>query len=41
MALKYDLVNKEFKDYIKTLNDYEVNVYDDIGDGIAVLKRKY
>ena len=38
---KYDLVNKEFKDYIKTLNDYEVNVYDDIGDGIAVLKRKY
>ena len=38
---KYDLVNKEFKDYIKTLNDYEVNVYDDIGDGISVLKRKY
>ena len=38
---KYDLVNKEFKDFIKTLNDYEVNVYDDIGDGIAVLKRKY
>ena len=38
---KYDLVNKEFKDYIKTLNDYEVNIYDNIGDGIAVLKRKY
>ena len=38
---KYDLVNKEFKEYILTLKDYEVNIYDDIGDGIAVLKRKY
>ena len=34
-------VNKEFKEYILTLKDYEVNIYDDIGDGIAVLKRKY
>lgn len=38
---EYDLVNKEFKEYILTLKDYEVNIYDDIGDGIAVLKRKY
>ena len=38
---EYDLVNKEFKKYILTLKDYEVNIYDDIGDGIAVLKRKY
>ena len=38
---EYDLVNKEFIEYILTLKDYEVNIYDDIGDGIAVLKRKY
>ena len=38
---EYDLINKEFKEYILTLKDYEVNIYDDIGDGIAVLKRKY
>ena len=37
----YETLSKEFKDYIKTLNDYEVNIYDNIGDGIAVLKRKY
>ncbi len=37
---KYDLVNKEFKEYILSLDNYEVNIYDDIGDGIAVLSKK-
>ena len=37
---EYDQVNKEFKEYILSLNDYEVNIYDHIGDGIAVLKRR-
>lgn len=37
---KYDLVNKEFKEYILTLKDYDVAIYDDIGDGIAVLRKK-
>ena len=37
---KYDLANKEFKDYILTLQEYEVSIYDNIGDGIAVLKKK-
>lgn len=37
---KYDLVNKEFKEYILSKDEYEVHIYDDIGDGIAVLKRK-
>lgn len=37
---KYDLANKEFKGYILTLQEYEVSIYDNIGDGIAVLKKK-
>ena len=37
---KYDLANKEFKDYILTLKEYDVSIYDNIGDGIAVLKKK-
>lgn len=37
---KYDLANQEFKDYILTLQEYEVSIYDNIGDGIAVLKKK-
>ena len=37
---QYDKANQEFKDYIYSLEDYEVNVYDDIGDGIAVLTKK-
>ena len=37
---KYDLANEEFKKYILSLEEYEVNIYDDIGDGIAVLKKK-
>lgn len=36
---KYDLVNKEFKEYILSLKEYDVKIYDDIGDGIAVLKK--
>lgn len=36
---EYDQVNKEFKDYILTLKDYKVEVFDNIGDGIAVLYR--
>jgi predicted O-methyltransferase YrrM len=37
---KYDLANKEFKEYALSLEDYNVSIYDDIGDGIAVLKKK-
>ena len=37
---KYDLANKEFKEYILSLKEYDVSIYDDIGDGIAVLKKK-
>ena len=37
---KYDLANKEFKEYALSLKDYDVSIYDDIGDGIAVLKKK-
>lgn len=37
---KYDQANKEFIDYILSLKEYEVSVYEDIGDGIAVLKKK-
>ena len=37
---KYDLANKEFKEYALSLEDYDVSIYDDIGDGIAVLKKK-
>ena len=36
---EYDQVNKEFKEYILTLKDYKVEVFDNIGDGIAVLSR--
>ena len=36
---KYDLVNKEVKEYILSLKEYDVKIYDDIGDGIAVLKK--
>ena len=36
---KYDLVNKEFKEYILSLKEYDAKIYDDIGDGIAVLKK--
>lgn len=34
---EYDQVNKEFKEYILTLKEYKVEIYDHIGDGIAVL----
>ena len=37
---KYDLSNKEFKKYALSLENYDVSIYDDIGDGIAVLKKK-
>ena len=37
---KYDLANKEFKEYALSLENYDVSIYDDIGDGIAVLKKK-
>ena len=37
---EYDQVNKEFKEYILTLKDYKVEIYDNIGDGIAVLYKK-
>lgn len=37
---KYDLANKEFKEYILSLEEYQVSIYDNIGDGIAVLKKK-
>ena len=36
----YDLANKEFKEYALSLKDYDGAIYDDIGDGIAVLKKK-
>ena len=37
---EYDLVNQEFKKYILSLEDYDVKIYDEIGDGIAVLIKK-
>ena len=37
---KYDLANKEFKEYALSLVEYDVSIYDNIGDGIAVLKKK-
>ena len=37
---EYDLVNQEFKKYILSLENYEVKIYDEIGDGIAVLIKK-
>lgn len=37
---QYDKANEDFKTYICSLVDYEVNIYDDIGDGIAVLTKK-
>ena len=37
---KYDQANKEFIDYINSLKEYDVHVYDNIGDGIAVLVKK-
>ena len=36
---EYDKVNQEFKEYILSLKEYDVKIYDDIGDGIAVLKK--
>jgi predicted O-methyltransferase YrrM len=37
---KYDLANQEFKTYALSLEEYETTIYNDIGDGIAVLKKK-
>ena len=37
---KYDQANKEFIDYINSLEEYNVHVYENIGDGIAVLTKK-
>ena len=37
---KYDQANKEFIDYINSLKEYNVHVYENIGDGIAVLVKK-
>ena len=36
---EYDLVNKEFKEYILSLKEFKVEIYDNIGDGIAVLTK--
>ena len=37
---KFDQIMLEFKKYLLSLTEYEVNIYNDIGDGIAVLKKK-
>ena len=37
---KYNQINKEFKEYITSLKEFDVSIYDDIGDGIAVLIKK-
>lgn len=37
---KYNRINEDFKNYILSLEDYNVEIYDDIGDGIAVINKK-
>ena len=37
---KFDQIMLEIKEYLLSLTEYEVNIYNDIGDGIAVLKKK-
>lgn len=37
---EYDEVNKKFKEYLLSLKEYDVKIYDDIGDGIATLTKK-
>ena len=38
---EYDEVNEEFKEYVKHNPNYDYTFYDDIGDGIVVIKLKY
>jgi predicted O-methyltransferase YrrM len=37
---KYNQINQDFKDYICSLKDYNVEIFDNIGDGIAVITKK-
>lgn len=37
---KYQKVNEEFIDYLHTLKDFDVDVRYEIGDGIAIVRRK-
>ena len=37
---EYDRVNKEFKEFVLNSDRYDATLYDDIGDGIVVIKTK-
>ena len=37
---EYDRVNQEFKEYILSCEKFDCTIYDDIGDGIAVISLK-
>ena len=37
---EYDRVNKEFKEFVLTSDKYDATLYNDIGDGIVVIKLK-
>lgn len=36
---KFDQIMLDFKEYLMSLTDFKVNIYNDIGDGIAVLNK--
>ena len=38
--LQYDKINQEFKDYVLSSSLYDAILYEDIGDGIMVIKLK-
>lgn len=37
---KFQKITNEFKDYLLSLNEFDVKIYEDIGDGIATIKKK-
>ncbi len=37
---KYQKVNEDFIEYLQSLNDFEVDIKYEIGDGIAIVRRK-
>lgn len=39
-VIKFQKMNNEFKHYLMTLSDYNVQIIDNIGDGIALITKK-
>ena len=37
---KYQKVNEDFIEYLRSLEDYDVDVRYEVGDGIAIVRRK-